>query len=247
MSQFDGSVAHHTARWLPALSGWVMAEASLRSWVMNSLTIVRISLTLTTCMVMALACACQSNDTTSADADLADYHSQSEYINAQAASDEAVDIEEDSMSDLQLQLQAARQRHPFEWVGLSLEKASDYAQEHGLSIQVVKRDGVSEPDAEQSRKQGRINLDLYEGLVLAAHKDHGPGESMQLLEGVTVVEFVPFIGLSEEESKALAEAAGRPWRVRTRDGESQMLTMDYVEERVNAIVVDGQVVAATGG
>ncbi|MEE9415254.1 MAG: META domain-containing protein [Acidimicrobiales bacterium] len=50
------------------------------------------------------------------------------------------------------------------------------------------------------------------------------------------------IGLTEAAAGELADAAGRPWRVVSRDGEDFAVTLDYSEDRLNFTVVDDKVV-----
>ncbi|TVR16326.1 MAG: hypothetical protein EA401_01510 [Planctomycetota bacterium] len=160
--------------------------------------------------------------------------------------DNANEEEQNDMGDLAAQLQAVRERHPFTWIGLSVADAQRHAEEAGIALRVVRIDGERQ-DGSRQRQAGRIDVDVQQGLILAAREDQGEGNPLLFLEGVTDTDLLPFIGMSEDKSQAQAEAAGRPWRVHTRDGEGQMLTMDYVEERVNAVISDGHVVAASGG
>jgi hypothetical protein len=60
-------------------------------------------------------------------------------------------------------------------------------------------------------------------------------------------EFPEYIGLSVEDATAKAESDGRPARVVEVDGEPQAVTMDFIEERLNFVVVDGKVTAVTTG
>ena len=56
-----------------------------------------------------------------------------------------------------------------------------------------------------------------------------------------------YLGLTEQEAKALAQDNGFITRVAARDDECLVLTMDYRSNRVNLYLVDGQVAAATIG
>jgi hypothetical protein len=56
-----------------------------------------------------------------------------------------------------------------------------------------------------------------------------------------------YVGLSEEEALRKAEAEGRPIRVVARDGAELTLTADFVEDRVNLVVVAGVVADARLG
>lgn len=53
-----------------------------------------------------------------------------------------------------------------------------------------------------------------------------------------------YVGLTEDEARSRAVEQGRPFRVVHRDGEDFIVTADYVENRVNAMVRDGVVVTA---
>lgn len=56
-----------------------------------------------------------------------------------------------------------------------------------------------------------------------------------------------YIGLTEIEAAALADSRGVDFRVASIDGEPQMLTMDFIEDRVNVDLVDGVVVSGLLG
>lgn len=56
-----------------------------------------------------------------------------------------------------------------------------------------------------------------------------------------------YIGLTELEAAALADSRGVEFRVASIDGEAQMLTMDFIEDRVNVDLVDGVVVSGMLG
>lgn len=160
--------------------------------------------------------------------------------------DQDASDEEHNVDELRSQLQAARERFPFVWIGLTLEEAQAHAQEEERAFRVVRVDGEPQPGA-RDRQAGRIDADIQDGVVIAVREDQGEGEPLLLIEGVSAPDLLPFIGMSEKESQAAAEAADRPWRVHTRDGEGQMLTMDYLEDRVNVTIIDDQVVGATSG
>ena len=53
-----------------------------------------------------------------------------------------------------------------------------------------------------------------------------------------------YVGLTEEQARERAALQQRQFRVVHRDGEDFIVTADYVENRVNAVVRDGVVVAA---
>ncbi len=56
-----------------------------------------------------------------------------------------------------------------------------------------------------------------------------------------------YVGLTEEQARTRAATAGRPFRVMRRDDDAFLLTMDYVDRRVNVVVEAGVVVAAERG
>jgi hypothetical protein len=60
-------------------------------------------------------------------------------------------------------------------------------------------------------------------------------------------EFEDYIGLTVDEATALAESESRPARVVEEDGESLPVTMDFIENRLNFVVVDGKVTEVTTG
>ena len=49
------------------------------------------------------------------------------------------------------------------------------------------------------------------------------------------------IGKSEQEARTLAEANAYDFRISQKDGENYMLTADYKQNRINAIIEDGKV------
>ena len=79
----------------------------------------------------------------------------------------------------------------------------------------------------------------------AAPPDIGGGAAA--LVGAESPELEVYIGLNEEEAGALADDEGRPWRVIEIDGEPQMATADYNEERLNFAITDGVVVGVRTG
>jgi hypothetical protein len=66
--------------------------------------------------------------------------------------------------------------------------------------------------------------------------------------GVTTpAELQGYVGLTVSEAEARAKNENRPIRVVEEDGEKKPVTMDYVPERVNLVIVDSKVTAATLG
>jgi hypothetical protein len=55
------------------------------------------------------------------------------------------------------------------------------------------------------------------------------------------------IGLREDEAMKVAASNGWEFRVSARDGEQYMLTTDYIPNRVNVVIVDGEVTEVSVG
>jgi len=55
------------------------------------------------------------------------------------------------------------------------------------------------------------------------------------------------VGMSQAQARRAVEAAGRTFRVVSRDGEALVVTDDYRTDRINATVVDGTVTSTTVG
>ncbi|TVR46347.1 MAG: hypothetical protein EA402_02770 [Planctomycetota bacterium] len=168
-------------------------------------------------------------------------HALPDMGSAEISGDTAVEAE----NPIVTALAAARERHDFVWLGLSEAEAQAQAEAKAVPWRVVRRDGADLP-ATRDHRPGRVSAHIVEGLVLAVLIE-GEGGGPSPYEGVILPELLPFIGLSEAESEAAARESHRPWRLVSRDGEQFMVTMDYIEERVNAIVRDGVVVAANNG
>jgi hypothetical protein len=66
-------------------------------------------------------------------------------------------------------------------------------------------------------------------------------------EAITVERADAVLGMSEAEAQACAEALGWGFRVGRRDGESFLLTADYVPSRITVEVDDDVVVAVSVG
>ena len=60
-------------------------------------------------------------------------------------------------------------------------------------------------------------------------------------------EFDEYLGLTVDEAGDKADEAGVPWRVVREDGEDLPVTMDFVEDRLNFSVENGEVVEVTTG
>lgn len=56
-----------------------------------------------------------------------------------------------------------------------------------------------------------------------------------------------YVGLTKEAAIAKAEANRRPWRIAREDGESFLLTQDYVPNRVDFEIDNGKVTSAKFG
>ena len=147
--------------------------------------------------------------------------------------------------DLPADLAAAMQRHDFQWLGRSAQSIEQIATAEGLEVRIIHRDGEDLP-YDRDLVPGRLSLRLIADRAVAIYQDRSDAGKV-LIEGVMDLDQLPFIGRRVDASRQLAEETGRPWRVSSRDGEQMMLTMDYVPERINAVVVNGMVVAASGG
>ena len=55
------------------------------------------------------------------------------------------------------------------------------------------------------------------------------------------------VGMPEQEAIAAVAAAGLTYRISAQDGETMMLTMDYVASRINLDIADGKVTGAVVG
>ena len=55
------------------------------------------------------------------------------------------------------------------------------------------------------------------------------------------------IGLAEVEAEQLTLDSGRKWRVVERDGEFFIITMDFVSNRINAVIKDKVVMSVYVG
>ncbi|MGH8978786.1 MAG: hypothetical protein ACRDV7_11975 [Acidimicrobiia bacterium] len=98
---------------------------------------------------------------------------------------------------------------------------------------------------------GLIALMLVVGAACGGDDDDDDTASADATPSSTATnqndEFPEYIGLSVEDATAKAEIDGRPARVVEVDGEPQAVTMDFIEERLNFVVVDGKVTAVTTG
>jgi hypothetical protein len=56
-----------------------------------------------------------------------------------------------------------------------------------------------------------------------------------------------YVGLTEKEAIAKAEASDTPWRILREDKEVFMVTQDFVEDRINFEIDNGKVTKATYG
>ncbi|MFM2091238.1 MAG: hypothetical protein RLZZ127_1727 [Planctomycetota bacterium] len=136
----------------------------------------------------------------------------------------------------------AASRRTWQWFGLAEGEAAAKAASASRAFAVMVRDGVAvEPPPVAGAQDLRVVI--AQGQVIAARIDADPGEA----EGSVDPTLIPWLGRPEAEIAAEAEAAQRPFRVISRDGESFPMTMDWNEQRVNAVVVGGMVVALSGG
>jgi hypothetical protein len=56
-----------------------------------------------------------------------------------------------------------------------------------------------------------------------------------------------YIGLTKREAILKAEATNTPWRITREDKETFMVTQDFVENRINFEIDDGEITNATYG
>jgi hypothetical protein len=56
-----------------------------------------------------------------------------------------------------------------------------------------------------------------------------------------------YVGLTEKEAIAKAEASDTPWRITREDDETFLVTQDFVENRINFEIDNGKVTKATYG
>ena len=91
-------------------------------------------------------------------------------------------------------------------------------------------------------------------LAVACGGDDDDGSSSAATSSATTgtgasseAEFDDYIGLTVADATAKAEADDRPSRVIEEDGEKFPVTMDFIPERLNFVVVDGEVTAVTTG
>ncbi len=140
-------------------------------------------------------------------------------------------------------IEEAAKRHDFEWFGLTVEDARKKAADNDLPFRVVKADGKSRPNTKDYRP-GRINSHVVGDTIVAVAIE---GQGHSIVEGVIDLNHLSLLGLTVEDATAHANLNGLPFRVVTRDGKSNPVTMDYIKKRANAVVVDGRVVAITNG
>ncbi len=140
-------------------------------------------------------------------------------------------------------IEEAAKRHKFEWFGLTLAEAERKASREDLEFRVVKADGKYLPQTKDFR-QGRINAHIMGNKVVAVEIE---GLSHSIVEGVIELSHLSYLGLNEKDAINRAKLNGLPFRVVARDGKSNAVTMDYIKNRANAVVVKGKVVAITNG
>jgi hypothetical protein len=97
------------------------------------------------------------------------------------------------------------------------------------------------------QEQHSLTIALSEGIdgreiVLAEAEEREPAGEPPAQAFETTL-----IGLSEESAEEAAADFGYEWRVVSRDGEDYAVTMDLIENRINATIVDGVVTDATLG
>ncbi len=137
---------------------------------------------------------------------------------------------------------AATARRAWQWFGLDEAAALERAASASRAVVVMVRDGeVTDPPPAAGPQDVRVSI--AQGRIISARIDSEPGDA----EGTLDVTLIPWLARPEAEIQAEAEAAQRPFRVISRDGESFPMTMDWREDRVNAVIVGGVVVALSGG
>lgn len=140
-------------------------------------------------------------------------------------------------------IEEAAERHDFEWFGLNVADARKKAVESDLPFRVIKVDGNYLPITKDHRP-GRINAHVITDKIVAIQIE---GQSHSIVEGVIDLSHLSFLGLSEEEAIAHAKLHGLPFRIVIRNGRSYGVTMDYIKNRANAVIVDGKIIAITTG
>jgi hypothetical protein len=86
--------------------------------------------------------------------------------------------------------------------------------------------------------------------VACGDDDGGGSEDISSSTAATVPtppELEEFVGLTVDDAGALADEEGRPWRIIEEDGEPLAVTQDFNPDRVNFVVVSGEVVSVSTG
>ena len=101
------------------------------------------------------------------------------------------------------------------------------------------------------RRVGWVGLALVVALAVAAPacgNDDGDKVSSGSKQATTSdTSAQAYVGLTEKEAIAKAEATDTPWRILREDDEVFMATQDFVEARVNFEIDNGKVTKATNG
>jgi hypothetical protein len=137
---------------------------------------------------------------------------------------------------------AAAARHAWRWFGLDEAAAQGRSASASRALVVMARDGEAVDPPPAAGPQD-VRVVIAQGRIISARIDSEPGDA----EGTLDVTLIPWLARPEAEIQAEAEAAQRPFRVISRDGESFPVTMDWNEQRVNAVIVGGLVMALSGG
>ena len=88
------------------------------------------------------------------------------------------------------------------------------------------------------------------GLALSARGDSSGGDNVDRNDRTPRTapdDAAAYQGLTKAAAIARAEDEGRPWRILREDDEHFPATMDFVPERVNFEIDDGEVTEATFG
>ncbi len=140
-------------------------------------------------------------------------------------------------------IEEAAKRHNFKWFGLTVAEAELKAAKEDLEFRVVKADGKYLPKTKEFRR-GRINAHIFGNKVVAVEIE---GLSHSIVEGVIELSHLSYLGLNEKDAVERAELNRLPFRVVIRNGKSNPVTMDYIKNRANAVVINDKVVAITKG
>lgn len=130
------------------------------------------------------------------------------------------------------------------WYGLTKDAAQAKADADEVTLRILREDDESF-DQTDDLVDGRVNVHIDDGIVTWAEVEDLDG--MPTREGAFEPEDQEYLGLSEAEAGAQADAADRAWRVTVRDGDGLAVRLDFSPDRLNFEVADDAVVAVTRG